>query len=296
MADSRRRRRSRDRRRAGTEAASRRAGTERRSGRRAGTKPRRSRRAAPRRRAPGSVLLRLLAMLLMVAALLACAVIFFKVTDIQVTGCQLYTVEQVAGACGISLGDNLLLIRKPAAAARLKILLPYIENVRIGRALPGTVTIEVSESGAAFSVEAEDGTSWLINGSGKVLEEAGVSAADYPKLTGVILKEPEPGLQALTGQTSNLAVAQQLMELLGESDIVPQITEIDVSKTFDIVVWYGNQYEVHLGGTDRLDYKLRYLFSILDQLDSARGGVIDLTLEEKDVAVFREFENGEEDS
>ncbi len=292
MADSRRRR-SRDRRRAETEATGRRAGTERRTGR---PKPKRSRRAVSRRRAPGSVLLRLLAMLMMVAALLVCAVIFFKVTDIQVTGCQLYTVEEVAGACGISLGDNLLLIRKPAAAARLKILLPYIENVRIGRALPGTVTIEVSESGAAFSVEAEDGTSWLINGSGKVLEEAGVSAADYPKLTGVILKEPEPGLQALTGQTSNLAAAQQLMELLGESDIVPQITEIDVSKTFDIVVWYGNQYEVHLGGTDRLDYKLRYLLSILDQLDSARGGVIDLTLEEKDVAVFREFENGEEDS
>ncbi len=285
MADNRRRR-SRERRRTGAEG---------RAGRRAGTKPRRSRRAVPRR-APGNVLLRLLAMLLMVAALLACAVIFFKVTDIQVTGCQLYTVEQVAGACGISLGDNLLLIRKPAAAARLKILLPYIENVRIGRALPGTVTIEVSESGAAFSVEAEDGTSWLINGSGKVLEEAGVSAADYPKLTGVILKKPEPGLQALTNQTSNLEAAQQLMELLGESDIVPQITEIDVSKTFDIVVWYGNQYEVHLGGTDRLDYKLRYLLSILDQLDSARGGVIDLTLEEKDVAIFREFENGEEDS
>jgi hypothetical protein len=28
----------------------------------------------------------------------------------------------------------------------------------------------------------------------------------------------------------------------------------------------------------------------MDQLDSVRGGVIDLTLEEKDVAIFREFE------
>ncbi len=278
MADRRSRRRSRDRRSVKTE------------------RRRSRRRAAPRRRAPESVLLRLLAMLLMVIALLACAVIFFKVTDIQVTGCQLYTVEQVAGASGISLGDNLLLIRKPEAAARLKIMLPYIESVRIGRTLPGTVTIEVSESGAAFSVEAEDGTSWLINASGKVLEEAGVSVTDYPKLTGVKAKEPEPGLQVLTEQQANLAAAQQLMERLGEIDLISQITEIDVSETYDVVVWYGDQYEVHLGGTDRLDYKLRYLLSILDQLDSARGGTIDLTLEEKDVAVFREFEEEKDES
>ncbi len=236
-------------------------------------------------------------MLLVVAGILAGAVLFFKVTDIQVIGCQLYTQEQVIGASGIAVGDGLLLVGRTEAAARLKVMLPYIETVRVGRYLPGTIVIEVTESEAAFSVEASDGTSWLIDASGKLLERTEPGAADYPKLSGVIAKSPEAGQQIVTDQQDNLAVAEQLLGLLEETDLVSLITEIDVTQTFDIIIWYGQQYEIHLGGSDQLDYKLRYLLSILDQLDSARGGVIDLTLEEKDVAIFREFEDSiEEDA
>lgn len=235
-------------------------------------------------------------MILIVAVILVCAVLFFKVTEIQVSGNQIYTAGQVAGASGIVEGDSLLTIHRTAAAARLKVMLPYIENVKISRYLPGTVVIEVTEGGAAFSVEAGDGTSWLINASGKLLEEADVGAADYPKLTGVTAKSPRAGQQMDTDEQENLTAAQQLLELLSESGIVSQITEIDVEKSYDVVIWYGHQYEIHLGGSDRLEYKLRYLLSIMDQLDSVRGGVIDLTLEEKDVAIFREFEDNTGDA
>jgi len=230
-------------------------------------------------------------MLLIVAVILVCAVIFFKVTDIQVTGSKLYTREQILGASGVALGDSLISIQRSEVAARLTVLLPYIDEVHVNRILPGTVTIQVTESDAAFAVGASDGTVWLINASGKLLEQADMGAADYPKLTGVTAQAPEAGVQINTAQTENLTVALQLLELLETTELAPQITEIDVEKTYDIVVWYGDQYEIHLGGSDELDYKLRYLLSILDQLDSARGGVIDLTLEEKDVAIFREWED-----
>jgi len=230
-------------------------------------------------------------MLLVVAVILVCAVIFFKVTDIQVTGSKLYTREQILGASGVALGDSILSIRRTEVAARLTVLLPYIEDVQVERTLPGTVSIKVTESDAAFAVGASDGTIWLINASGKLLEQTDLGAADYPKLTGVTAQAPEPGVQINTAQTENLAAALQLLELLEKTELAPRITEINVAQTYDIVVWYGDQYEIRLGGSDELDYKLRYLLSILDQLDSARGGVIDLTLEEKDVAIFREWED-----
>lgn len=254
-------------------------------------------RTGPRRRNPlGRELLRLFAMVLVVAVILFCAVLFFKVTDIQVSGSRIYTEGQVIGASGISEGDSLLTISRTTAAARIKVMLPYIENVKVSRFLPGSVVIEVTESGASFSVEDSDGTGWLINASGKVLEQADVGVADYPKLIGVTAKTPRAGRQMVTDEQDNLAVARQLLELLSESGIVSHITEIDVTQSYDIVVWYGNQYEIHLGGSDRLEYKIRYLLSIMDQLDNARGGVIDLTLEEKDVAIFREFEDSTGDT
>lgn len=286
MADSRKRRRRRPDRRTASRGRdpSREAERRRRKKKKSGTGPRR---LSPLRRE----LLRLTGMILSVAVILICAVLFFKVTDIQVSGAQLYTAEQVIGASGIAGGDNLLTIRRISAAARIKVMLPYIENVKISRYLPGSVVIEVTEGSAAFSVEAEDGTSWLINVSGKVLEKADVGVADYPKLTGVTVRSPKEGRQMDTGEEENFTAAQQLLELLSESGLVSQITEIDVEKTYDVVIWYGHQYEIHLGGSDKLEYKLRYLLSIMDQLDNVRGGVIDLTLEEKDVAIFREFED-----
>ncbi len=252
---------------------------------------RETRRRASRRLPVGGVALRVAAMLLVVAVILVCAVIFFKVTDIQVTGSKLYTREQILGASGVAPGDSLIGIQRSDVAARLTVLLPYIENVQVDRILPGTVSIHVTESDAAFAVGASDGTVWLINAAGKLLEPADLGAADYPRLTGVTAQAPEPGVQINTAQTENLSVAIQLLELLEKTELAPRITEINVEKTYDIVVWYGDQYEIHLGGSDELDYKLRYLLSILDQLDGARGGVIDLTLNEKDVAIFREWED-----
>lgn len=293
MADSRRRRRRRpdrrtavrDRNPSGRRNRPPEAADRRRDQKKNGT--------GPRRRSPlKRELLRLFVMILVVGVILACAVLFFKVTDIQVSGNQIYTAQQVMGASGIAEGDSLLTLNHTSAAARIKVMLPYIENVKVSRYLPGSVVIEVTESGAAFTVEAGDGTSWLINASGKLLEQADVGVADYPKLTGVRAKSPRAGRMMDTDEQENLEAAQQLLELLSEYGLVSQITEVNVEKSYDMVIWYGDQYEIHLGGSDRMDYKLRYLLSIMDQLDNVRGGVIDLTLEEKDVAIFREFEDG----
>lgn len=137
MADSRKRRRRRPDRR----AASRERGQPRRGG--ASREAERRRRdkkksvTGPRRRSPlGRELLRLFVMILVVAVILVCAVLFFKVTDIQVSGSQIYTAGQVIGASGIAEGDSLLTIRRTSAAARIKVMLPYIENVKVSRYLP----------------------------------------------------------------------------------------------------------------------------------------------------------------
>ena len=84
------------------------------------------------------------------------------------------------------------------------------------------------------------------------------------------------------------------MEELETTDFISQITEINVEKTYDIVIWYGTQFEVQLGGTDEMAYKIQYLASILDQLDGEQGGTIDLTLEEKNTAVFTPWQNSQE--
>lgn len=262
----------------------------------AAQRPRRKSAGHSRRKYSG-VLLRLLTMFVMVAVFILGVAIFFKVTEIRIQGNVLYTAEEVTAASGIEQDDNLMTLSKAVAAGKIMAVLPYVEEVRITRMLPGTVIIEVRESDATYAVEAEDGSAWLINAGGKVLEPLTASAADYPRLTGVIALEPEVGAQIMCEQEDALEAAKLVMEQLETTDYISQIAEINVEKAYDIIVWYENQYEIHLGGSDDLPYKIEYLTSVLATLEergTEESGIIDLTFEEEKVANFKPWQVSEE--
>jgi len=242
--------------------------------------------AAPRRRGPG-VWGKLLALLLIVAVFVLGIAIFFKVNEIEVQGNSLYSVQQVVDASGIEKGDNLMTISKSAAAGRIMAALPYIEEVRITRSLPDKVVLSVKESDAAFAVTDADGGSWLMNASGKILEKTPDSAASYPKVTGVTAESPTVGRQITCPQTENLDAALQVLAQLESTGYIAKIAEVNVEKTYDITVWYGEQYEIRLGGTDDLAYKIQYLTAVLGKLEDYQTGVIDLTFQEAKKAYFQ---------
>lgn len=239
------------------------------------------------RRRRGSILLRLVTMLVVVAVFVFGLAIFFKITEIQVTGNNVYTAEEVVSASGLEMGDNLVTVSKSAVVGKILAKLPYVEEISMERVLPGTVVIHVVESDVIYTVDGDDGGEWLINGSGKILAKADASA-DYPHLSGVTAQAPEIGSQITSEeQAENLTAALELLPLLEESEYISQVTEIQVDKTYDIVVLYGDTYEIHLGGTEQLEYKMEYLAAILDEPQVAEGGIIDLSLEESSVAVFK---------
>ena len=65
------------------------------------------------------------------------------------------------------------------------------------------------------------------------------------------------------------------------------IRAINVEKEYDIVVWYDDRYEIKLGGTDEMAYKIRYLCAILDQLSEYQAGTIDLSQAAEKKATFQ---------
>ena len=252
-----------------------------------GTSVRRPPTGGQRRYGRSGVLARIFVMLLVVAIFIFCAAIFFKITDIVVEGNNLYTDEEVVEASGLALGDNLLAVSRGTVAGRIQASLPYVEDVQVGRALPGTVTVTVRESDAVYAVYAANGTVWLMNSSGKLLEQASPGASSYPWLVGVTVQTPQAGDQAVCAETEALDAALKVIQLLEATDYLPKIVEIDVTKPYDIILRYESLYEIHLGGVDQMEYKMRYLTAILADSQIAEGGIIDLTLEKENAAVFK---------
>lgn len=254
---------------------------------------RRARRAGRRRELHTGVIGRLLIMVAVVVAIVLGVAIFFRIRTVEVQGNSIYSWEQVANASGISPGDNLFMLNREAVAGSIQAQLPYVQKVSVGRILPDTVVIQVEESQIAGLVEADVGGKWYINTEGRVL---GSSIDNFTgqvvEMQGFTLVNPQTGEAAVAseGQEDAMTAALEIVGAMEGTGLMEKITTINVEKTYDIELLCGEQYQILLGGTDKLSYKIQYLQAVLEELDPALSGTIDLTFDEKRVARFREWE------
>lgn len=56
--------------------------------------------------------------------------------------------------------------------------------------------------------------------------------------------------------------------------------------SYELSFWYGDQYEVKLGNSENLPYKLAYLEKVLESLADYQTGTIDLSFSEGSEARF----------
>lgn len=130
---------------------------------------RRSRRNRRRSRGRFAFLYRLLCFVLICAAIVGALVLFFKVDTISVSGNDRYSRETILAASGVSEGDNLFLLNKYDAAARITEALPYVESVRLTASCRG-LCASISWSAATPAGIQQDGHCWLISPEGKLVD------------------------------------------------------------------------------------------------------------------------------
>ena len=247
------------------------------------------------------LLLQLSTVAAVVLALLFGMAIFFKVDEskIMVSGVNKYTEMQIREASGIRDGENLLLLSDAKVSASIISQLPYVKSVRVGIKLPDTVQIEIVELDVVYSIEADDGSWWLISASGDVIEQTnGAAAAAHTKISGVRLSDPQVGQKAKAaeeptdtttpeGETAPVTVLGSerlqtvisILEYMEDSGIIGKAASLDVSDMGAIEFWYGQQYRVKLGDTTQLGYKVKTAAQAIRQLVAKNGqyhtGVLD---------------------
>lgn len=210
-----------------------------------------------------------------------------------------YTSREIIDASGINIDDNLLSLSKAAVASRIHAALPYINEIQIKKKLPSTVIITVSEFTVTYGIQDLTGQWWLISREGRVLEAADAqSVKSHMLVTGMPIQVPKPGdyikpvatdgadLSEIAAKRTATVTALPLLE---RSPFAKQLLSMDVSTSYDIILWYGTQFEIKLGNTENLEYKLQYLQAVLEELGKDKSGTIDLTFTEDNGAHFLPF-------
>lgn len=256
----------------------------------------------PRPLSQGRLLLRLVTVAAVVIALVLGVSIFFKVEVVTVSGAEKYTAWEIREASGIQNGENLLAFGRTRAVARILAELPYVKTAQIGIKLPDTVNIVITESEVAYAFKDQSGFWWLVNADGKVLEQTDTATAgQHPQISGVLLSVPavneqaraantqtpaptEPAQTEITGVTMPVTVTDAerldtvltIAQYLEANGMIGKIASIDVTDMAGITLWYGQRFEIRLGDTTQLSYKLSMVASaITQQLGDFDAGVLD---------------------
>jgi len=245
------------------------------------------------------LLLQLLTVTAVVAALVLGMSVFFKVETITVAGAETYSAWAIREASGIAEGDSLLTFSKPKASAKIQAELSYVDDVRIGIKLPDTVIIYIEELDVAYAIESTQGDWWLINSEGRVVEQITVNEANnHTQVLGVRIEDPQPGNAALAADevpqetlasgdpvplsvtgAQRLSSVLQILKALEANDIVGQAASVDVSSLDDVILWYGSRYEVLLGDTTRMEYKIACMNDAILELSEYQSGILDISFE-----------------
>ena len=290
-----------------------------------------ARRSATRRRRPGPevvyvppkpfnrnrLLLSLAITLAVVLALSFSISIFFNVEVITVSGAEKYDAWTVKEASGIQYGDSLLSFGKAKAVGKIKLELPYVNTVRIGIKLPDTVNIEITEWDVLYSIRDDGNRWWLLNSEGKIVDNVdSATAGEYTQILGVAVTEATAGQQAKAYETSNATdeSGETLMSVVRASDrlntalsiitclegngIIGEVASVDVSDLGNLELWYGQRFQVQLGDSMDLNYKIKCLKSVVKGTDEKTtlkeydSGILDIsfTIKENQV-IYDPFED-----
>lgn len=252
------------------------------------------------------LIVQLLSIVAVVAAMVLCLSIFFRVEVVTVSGNKAYSSWNVKEASGIEDGDYLLTFNKSRACAKIKAGLPYVDTVRIGIKLPNTVNIVIEEIDVVYAIQDIDGIWWLMTSGGRIMEQTDAAgAANHTKVLGVKLNEPEKDALASAFQPLNQApqttdptnppdettaptplivteqqklnAALNILQALELNEVVGEAASVDVSDLSRIILWYGTRYQVNLGDTGNMDYKIACLKYTVSSLSDYESGELDIS-------------------
>lgn len=233
-----------------------------------------------RRRRKGSfaIVYKLLCLVLTIGAIVVALSLFFKVEDVAVAGNERYSAQMVIDASGVQQEDNLFLMNKYDVAGRISDALPYVEAVSIYRGLPDTLHIQIRECECGVVLE-QDGRTWLICSSGKVVDsEEGNATEGHTVITGLYALQPQVGA-ALSADEDNEKALHQLLEILEqlrEKDMLKDVQEIHLENSDHITLRYLDRLNVKFPWDADVDYKLEFLAAVVAKLEPYETGTLSM--------------------
>lgn len=217
--------------------------------------------AKKRRRGRHPGLYKTLSAVLILGAVAAACLIFFRVSQIEVVGNSRYSAQEIIDVAGVKSGDNLFAVRAGRVSWELQSRLPYIRAVSVRRALPNTLTITVTE-GEALAAVSGGGSWWLLDEDGKILENASTPGG-YARIAGLTPLAPAVGTHLAAGEEERqrLDCLRELLGGLADNGLARRLDWVNLGEDYRLIFSLDERFTVYISPTleKGMDYWLQRL-------------------------------------
>lgn len=198
--------------------------------------------------------------------------VLFPVQTVTVSGKTRYSSEEVLAVANIKTGENLFLSGHRAEENIVQ-QLPWVSTVEVGRKLPGSVILKVTEATAvrAYTVGSDY---YLTDKNGKILAVQQEAAEKVITVVGSTAKAGKPGTALQFEKNGKLELANELLTLLANNKI--SCTAVDLTDDLDLSFTVENRLTVQLGSIANAEKKCLHLKTMLSEMEAGATGKINL--------------------
>ncbi len=208
---------------------------------------------------------------------------FFVISDVDVTGSDAYTAEEVVDAAGFAMGDNLYSFHAGQAEELILFHCPGLKTVQISRTLPNAVDIAISDDTAVYCADIYGDVAVLSAGL-RVLGYTDAETAELRGLTKLTLpavRDSVAGRVLTFADERDLRYVRNILTAAETSALYEEgrIDGIDISDAFNVTVRCDGKYLLRLGSEKDTALKLRMAHKTItdEAFDRNLPADIDLT-------------------
>ena len=205
---------------------------------------------------------------------------FFKISQIEISGSEIYTNKQVLEVLNIHKGDNIFKSRSSKYREKLKNNLIYIDDVIVKKKLPNKIYIKIKDSLKKYFID-NGVEKIIISENMKILckvkkEDGNHDIYNLIELKGIKIEGRAVG-QVIEDKGNKIIYLKNIIQYLNIYKL-KDIRCIDLTSSQNIKMNYQDRITLLLGTAVQLDYKIKFAKNILEKnIDRSEKGIIDLS-------------------
>ncbi len=209
---------------------------------------------------------------------------FFVVREISVVSqSPFYTTEEVISASGISIGQKMFAFSEEESRLEILRKLSYFSDATVKKRFPSTVEISFEEIPGTMYVSVYD-EYYILAPDFSVIARANEEELAVKTRTHLITDEvvrAVVGEKVVLRDESSLQLMERIYACLSENGLAEQVEYLDCQNRFHITLNCAGRWEVDLGDSSELDYKVKMLCGVIEsateEYGQNAGGKIDVT-------------------